>query len=181
MKYNDSYPPSSVIHLTFPARGNMPPVKLHWYDGGLLPERPDELEPERRLPESGTIFVGDKGKMWCETYSESPRLIPESAMTGVRASGRRRRCRAFRADAMDTRRTGSTRFGRRGRRCRTSTTPVRSPKWCCSATSRCASPARGSMWDAAEHEGDQRRRGEPVRAAQLPQRLDAADVAGVRS
>ena len=32
------------------------------------------------MPESGTIFVGDKGKMWCETYSESPRLIPETAM-----------------------------------------------------------------------------------------------------
>ena len=80
VKYDDSFPPSSVIHLTFPARGNMPPVKLHWYDGGLLPERPDELEPDRKLPESGTIFVGSKGKMWCETYCESPRLIPESAM-----------------------------------------------------------------------------------------------------
>jgi Oxidoreductase family, C-terminal alpha/beta domain len=79
--YTDSYPPSSIIHLSFPARGNMPPVKLHWYDGGLLPERPEDLEPERTLPESGTIFFGDKGKMWCETYSESPRLIPESAMT----------------------------------------------------------------------------------------------------
>ncbi|WP_396625089.1 Gfo/Idh/MocA family protein [Luteitalea sp.] len=80
VEYNDSYPPSSLIHLTFPARGNMPPVTLHWYDGGLLPELPPELEPDRKLPESGTIFVGDKGKMWCETYSESPRLIPESAM-----------------------------------------------------------------------------------------------------
>jgi predicted dehydrogenase len=80
MEYNDSYPPASVIHLSYPARGEMPPVKLHWYDGGILPERPDELEPERQMPESGTIFVGDKGKMWCETYSESPRLIPESAM-----------------------------------------------------------------------------------------------------
>ena len=80
VEYNDSYPPSSTIHLTFPARGNMPPVKLHWYDGGLLPELPDDLEAGRKLPESGTIFVGDKGKMWCETYSESPRLIPESAM-----------------------------------------------------------------------------------------------------
>jgi hypothetical protein len=59
----------------------MPPVRLHWYDGGILPERPEDLEPERRMPESGTIFVGDKGKMWCETYSESPRLIPEAAMT----------------------------------------------------------------------------------------------------
>ena len=70
--YNDSYPPASIIHMSFPARGNMPPVKLHWYDGGLLPERPEDLEPERKLPESGTIFIGDKGKMWCETYSESP-------------------------------------------------------------------------------------------------------------
>jgi hypothetical protein len=81
VKYNDSYPPSSIIHLSYPQRGNLPPVKMHWYDGGLLPERPDELEPDRQLPESGTIFVGSKGKMWCETYSESPRLIPESAMT----------------------------------------------------------------------------------------------------
>jgi predicted dehydrogenase len=80
VEYNDSYPPSSIIHLSFPARGNMPPVKLHWYDGGLLPELPEDLEPGRTLPESGTIFIGDKGKMWCETYSESPRLIPESAM-----------------------------------------------------------------------------------------------------
>ena len=85
-EYNDSYPPSSIIHLSFPARGNMPPVKLHWYDGGLLPERPDDLEPERKLPESGTIFVGDKGKMWCETYSESPRLIPEIGDAGLPAS-----------------------------------------------------------------------------------------------
>jgi hypothetical protein len=63
----------------------MPPVKVHWYDGGLLPERPEDLEPERRMPESGTIFVGDKGKMWCETYSESPRLIPEAAMAAFTA------------------------------------------------------------------------------------------------
>ena len=46
----------------------------------MLPERPEELEPERRLPESGTIFVGEKGKIMCETYSESPRLIPETRM-----------------------------------------------------------------------------------------------------
>ena len=80
LEYRDSYPMASVIHYNFPARGKMPPVKLHWYDGGLLPERPQELETDRRLPESGTIFVGDKGKLMCETYSESPRLIPEARM-----------------------------------------------------------------------------------------------------
>ena len=81
LEYRDSYPPATIVHYTFPARGRKyPAVKFHWYDGGLLPERPEELEPDRTLPESGTIFVGDKGKLVSETYSESPRLIPESRM-----------------------------------------------------------------------------------------------------
>jgi predicted dehydrogenase len=81
LEYKDSYPMASVVHYTFPARSEeYPAVKLHWYDGGILPERPEELEPGRRLPQSGTIFVGDKGKLMCMTYSESPRLIPESRM-----------------------------------------------------------------------------------------------------
>jgi predicted dehydrogenase len=81
LEYTDSFPPATVIHYTFPARGRKyPAVKLHWYDGGLLPERPEVLEPSRRLPESGTIFVGEKGSLMCETYSESPRLIPETRM-----------------------------------------------------------------------------------------------------
>jgi predicted dehydrogenase len=81
LEYKDSFPPATVIHYTFPERGKKyPALKLHWYDGGLLPERPEELEQDRTLPESGTIFVGEKGKLMCETYSESPRLFPESRM-----------------------------------------------------------------------------------------------------
>jgi len=85
LDYKDSYPMASVVHYNFPQRSkNLPAVKLHWYDGGILPERPEELEPERRLPESGTIFVGEKGKLMSETYSESPRLIPETRMKAYR-------------------------------------------------------------------------------------------------
>jgi predicted dehydrogenase len=76
----ETYPRSEVVHYHFPAREGMPPVKLHWYDGGILPERPDDLEPGRKMPESGTIFVGDKGKLMCGTYSENPRIFPESKM-----------------------------------------------------------------------------------------------------
>jgi predicted dehydrogenase len=81
VRFTDSYPQSTIVRYEFPQRSRkLPAVKLTWYDGGLLPERPAELEPERRLPDSGTIFVGEKGKLMCETYGEGPRLIPESRM-----------------------------------------------------------------------------------------------------
>jgi predicted dehydrogenase len=78
----ETLPLASIVHYEFPARGNMPPVKLHWYDGGMLPPRPDELEDQRKLSrEDGVIFVGDKGKMYVEGWGgNSPRLIPESRM-----------------------------------------------------------------------------------------------------
>ncbi len=76
----DSYPTASTVYYEFPARGDMPPVKLTWYDGGRLPPRPEELEAGRRMPESGTIFVGDKGKIISDEYSGAPRIIPETKM-----------------------------------------------------------------------------------------------------
>jgi predicted dehydrogenase len=76
----ETYPTAEVVHYQFPAREGMVPVKLHWYDGGMLPERPDDLEPGRKIPESGSIFVGSKGKIMCGTYSENARIIPETKM-----------------------------------------------------------------------------------------------------
>jgi predicted dehydrogenase len=68
----ETYPVASTVHYQFPARGDMPPVKLTWYDGGLRPPRPDELEEGQEFGEGGILFVGDKGKML------KHRLIPES-------------------------------------------------------------------------------------------------------
>jgi predicted dehydrogenase len=81
----ETYPRASVVHYRFPAREGMPPVKLHWYDGGILPEHPDELEFSQQLGKlisdnSGTIFVGDKGILVCGCYGGSPRLVPETKM-----------------------------------------------------------------------------------------------------
>lgn len=79
---NDTPPVSAIIRYQFPARKNMPPFKLTWFDGGLMPPRPDELEPGRRMGngKSGVIFIGDKGKLMCGEYGDSPRLIPETKM-----------------------------------------------------------------------------------------------------
>jgi len=80
--YRESLPLASMVHYEFGPRGDMPAVKVHWYDGGLLPARPEELEADRELPkEDGLLFVGDKGKMLVLGWGgESPRLIPEKRM-----------------------------------------------------------------------------------------------------
>ena len=79
---DDSYPLASMVTFNFPARGDMPPVKLTWYDGGLMPPRPDDLEPGRMMGDKGggVLFVGTKGKLMCSVYGENPRLIPETKM-----------------------------------------------------------------------------------------------------
>jgi hypothetical protein len=83
---SESLPLACTVHFEFGARGDMPPVKLHWYDGGLLPPQPDELEPGRSLPhDDGVIFVGDKGKLLAEGWgAQKPRLLPASRMSEYR-------------------------------------------------------------------------------------------------
>ena len=78
--YPESVALANVVHYEFPARGNLPAVKLHWYDGGIVPARPEELEDDKELNrEDGAILVGEKGKMLIEGWGgEKPRLIPET-------------------------------------------------------------------------------------------------------
>jgi len=77
----DVHPISSLVQYEFPKRGDLPPVKINWYDGLNAP-RPEELEDGRRMGdnEGGLIFKGDKGKIMCGTCGDSPRIIPESKM-----------------------------------------------------------------------------------------------------
>jgi len=74
-----SYPVATAVHYQFPARGNQPPVKLNWYDGGLYPPRPDLLPDDVTLKsEGGVIFIGEKGILMNDTYGANPRLFPAS-------------------------------------------------------------------------------------------------------
>jgi len=75
-KYPETFPLAATVHYEFPARQGMPPVKLHWYDGGLLPEWPKELELGRHLGKGGVIFIGDKGVL----HATGPNLIPHTRM-----------------------------------------------------------------------------------------------------
>lgn len=95
------FPKKSIIRFDFPARGNMPPVKILWHDGmaeppaapnGLSqdeilgdlprPPRPGQPEPEKKLRQSynGSLFIGDKGFITTGTYGENTRLLPADRM-----------------------------------------------------------------------------------------------------
>ncbi len=76
----NTYPFAALIYMDFPARGDMPPVRIHWYDGGLMPPTPEELGPNRKLAPHGILLVGEKGKILGGGWAQSPRLIPEKAM-----------------------------------------------------------------------------------------------------
>ena len=81
--FNRESPPiASIIRYAYPAREGMPPVKITWWDGGLMPPRPEELEPGRRMGDGdgGCLFIGEKGKLMCGCYGRSPQLIPQAAM-----------------------------------------------------------------------------------------------------
>jgi len=76
-----AYPQASLIHWEFPAREGLPPVTLHWYDGGLRPAPLQELERDgEEMPEEGMLFVGDDGKILADFTGEKPRLIPKARM-----------------------------------------------------------------------------------------------------
>jgi predicted dehydrogenase len=79
---NENFPRSSIVRYKFPEREGLPPMTLTWWDGGLMPERPEELEEGRQMGDSdgGVLFIGDKGKLMCGCYGRSPRLIPEKSM-----------------------------------------------------------------------------------------------------
>jgi len=81
--FDDSCPQSSKIVFHFPDRGpGLPPVKLTWYDGGLLPDRPEELGADDPMGnwDGGVIFEGSKGKIMTDCYGENPVLLPKSLM-----------------------------------------------------------------------------------------------------
>ncbi|MBN2476131.1 MAG: Gfo/Idh/MocA family oxidoreductase [Pirellulales bacterium] len=76
---DEMFPSSSIIRYDIPARGEMPPCKLFWYDGGYYPPRDVAGVAEGgEYPGNGKIVVGTQGKL---TVGEGGiRLMPEEKM-----------------------------------------------------------------------------------------------------
>lgn len=84
----ESAPVSSVTRWHFPARWDRPEVLITWWDGGLKPRRPDELEPNREFAENDWMMIsGDRGTMLrhqlvperrAKEFGAPPRVLPRS-------------------------------------------------------------------------------------------------------
>jgi predicted dehydrogenase len=83
---DESWPQTSMVTWTFPAKNGGKQVKIVWFDGGIMPPRPEDLEPGRRL--GNVIYYGTKGKLMHNTYGLNPRLIPETAMQAYKLPGK---------------------------------------------------------------------------------------------
>jgi predicted dehydrogenase len=92
--WEETFPKASMVHLTFPANGNRPGLRMSWYDGGLWPPRPVGLkESDQRLfsggeENEGIMYVGDKGILLAGFNGNNPRVYPESPKYQYKAPAR---------------------------------------------------------------------------------------------
>ena len=76
-------PASMWASFQYGPRGDMPPVKVTWYQGS---ERPAVLK-EKKIPPwgSGVLFIGSKGMLLAEYFKHV--LLPEKDFAGFKYSG----------------------------------------------------------------------------------------------
>lgn len=100
---DERYPVGARIRWDFPSRGEMPPVKVYWYEGfnaeAKVPEGsvrvsakgktqnlpPLLLELKKQYPDepfdtNGTLYVGEKGILYTGTYGGRMRVVPIEKM-----------------------------------------------------------------------------------------------------
>jgi predicted dehydrogenase len=75
-------PEWAVVTCKFPARGDLPPVTLKWFEGSeKKPPRPEWWDKDEPFPERGMLMLGDKNTLYAPGgRPDSPRLAPKAAM-----------------------------------------------------------------------------------------------------
>lgn len=88
----ETFPLGSMVTYRFGKRGDMPPVKIVWYDGGLRPPRPDSIKDGDVMRDNGVMLVGRDGVLltdwdngWrifpeerAQDYGSPPKVLPRS-------------------------------------------------------------------------------------------------------
>jgi hypothetical protein len=74
-----AYPAACSLRFRFGPGANRPALDLFWYDGGMKPRLPAELEAhDLTLTPEGILFVGDQGSILAGFHGQDPRLFVKS-------------------------------------------------------------------------------------------------------
>ena len=76
---------ANCVVWDFPARGNLPAVRVLWYDGGMRPPRPLEYDPRKPWPAAGVLYVGDHGRLLSQFSGGKSVLLPEEKFRDFQA------------------------------------------------------------------------------------------------
>ncbi|MEJ2705723.1 MAG: Gfo/Idh/MocA family oxidoreductase [Sedimentisphaerales bacterium] len=69
-------PTGCALRFEFAAKRDMPAIELFWYDGGMKPRLPKEVEAhDVKMDREGILFVGDQGSIFAGFHGENPRLF----------------------------------------------------------------------------------------------------------
>ncbi len=76
MNNDFSYPTACSLRFQFAARGDMPEMDLFWYDGGMKPRLPREIEEhDVEMGKEGILFIGDEGAIMADFHGDKPQLF----------------------------------------------------------------------------------------------------------
>ncbi len=81
IRNEEAFPYSCMYKFQFPKQESLPAFDLYWYDGGMKPFAPEELEMDGRdVDREGLMFVGDQGKILAGFQGQRPEIIPAKKM-----------------------------------------------------------------------------------------------------
>lgn len=81
-----SFPRWEIIDFEFPARDQMPPVVIHWFNGDDAPGFPDNIAAMTgaKLGGAGCLSVGTRGKMLASGHNSSYRIMQDGKAEPIR-------------------------------------------------------------------------------------------------
>jgi len=77
-KNEQTFPNSTIVKYSFPARDTLGPVEVYWYDGAFSPApRPEGVPEDVKLGDgaNGSYFVGEKGILTTGEYGGDSRIV----------------------------------------------------------------------------------------------------------
>ncbi len=76
VKNNFAYPTGCTLRFHFAASQGAPALDLFWYDGGMKPRLPRQVEAhDVEMDREGILFIGDEGVIMAGFHGQNPRLF----------------------------------------------------------------------------------------------------------